>query len=152
PVDFTLRAASTYHSIFIRVRCIEQGVPNTFSGRATALNATIAVLGNATLVDTGPLPPQGNSITATPLLSANVLGGALVTGLLNAETQGAGDQSRSLSSVENFILNVGGQTLTGVIVQTISQCTCTAGGPICEGDVEIGTLRINGDPNRDLGG
>ena len=145
PVDFTLRAASRFHSIFIRVRCIEQQPPNTFSGRATALNATIAGI-NATLVDTGPLPPQGGLIIATPLFSANVLGGALATGLLNAETQGAGDQSRSLSSVENFILNVGGQTLTGVIVQTISQCTCTAGGPICEGDVEIDTLRLNGNP------
>ncbi|MBA3256115.1 MAG: DUF3494 domain-containing protein [Pyrinomonadaceae bacterium] len=143
PVDFTLRAASTFHSIFIRVRCIEQQPPNTFSGRATALNANIAVI-NATLVDTGPLPPQGGLIIAPPLLSASVLGGALATGLLNAETQGAGDQSRSLASVENFILNVGGNTITGVIVQTISQCTCTAGGPICEGDVEIGNLRING--------
>jgi len=144
PVAFTLRAASTYHSIFIRVQCIEQQPPNTFSGRATALNATIAVLGNATLVDTGPLPPQGGLIIAPPLLSASVLGGALTTGLLNAETQGAGDQSRSLSSVENFILNVGGNTITGVLVQTISQCTCTAGGPICEGGVMIANLRING--------
>jgi len=72
PVDFTLRAASTYHSIFIRVRCAEQQAVNTFSGRATAVNATIAGM-NATLVDTGPLPPAGGFITGS-LLSANVLG------------------------------------------------------------------------------
>jgi len=42
-------------------------------------------------------------------------------------------------------LNVGGNTITGVIVATSSQCTCTAEGPICEGGVQIGNLRINGD-------
>ena len=72
------------------------------------------------------------------------MGGALVTGLLSATTQGAGDQSRSQATVENFVLNVGGQTITGVLVATSSQCTCTAGGPICEGGVLIATLRING--------
>ncbi|MEO6654649.1 MAG: choice-of-anchor P family protein, partial [Pyrinomonadaceae bacterium] len=51
PVDFTLRAASTYHAVFIRVRCTS--VLNTFSGRAIAVNATIAGV-NATLADTGP--------------------------------------------------------------------------------------------------
>ncbi|MBA3568907.1 MAG: hypothetical protein H0W28_06085, partial [Pyrinomonadaceae bacterium] len=104
PVDFTLRAASTYHSIFIRVRC--SSALNTFSGRATAVNATIAGI-NATLVDTGPLPAAGGSITRS-LLSANVLGGALTTGLLNATTLGAGDQSRSQAQVENLFLMVGG--------------------------------------------
>ncbi|MDQ3174993.1 MAG: hypothetical protein M3Q91_15025 [Acidobacteriota bacterium] len=141
PVDLTLRAASTYHAIFIRVRCAEQQAPNTFSGRATAFNATIAGI-NATLVDTGPLPAAGGVITGS-LLSGSVLGGALVTGLLSATTQGAGDQSRSQATIENFVLNVGGNTITGVIVATSSQCKCT-GGPICDGGVFIGNLRING--------
>ncbi|MFN2513890.1 MAG: choice-of-anchor P family protein, partial [Pyrinomonadaceae bacterium] len=151
PVDFTLRAASTYHSIFIRVRC--SSALNTFSGRAIAVNATIAGT-NATLVDTGPLPAEGGSITATPLLSANVLGGALTTGLLNATTQGAGDQSRSQATVENLFLTVGGNIITSDIVAESSQCTCTASGPICEGSI-FANLRINdvsigitGQPNQ----
>ncbi|MBA3355904.1 MAG: hypothetical protein H0U18_08190, partial [Pyrinomonadaceae bacterium] len=37
PVDFTLRAASTFHSIFIRVRCAEQQAGNTFSGRLPSM-------------------------------------------------------------------------------------------------------------------
>jgi hypothetical protein len=78
------------------------------------------------------------------LLSANVLGGALTTGLLTAETQGAGDQSRSQAAVENFVLNVGGNTITGTLVSTSSQCTCTTGAPVCEGGVMIALLRING--------
>ncbi len=151
PTDFTLRAASTFHAIFIRVRCgIVTPTPTpggftTFSGRATALNATILGI-NATLVDTGPLPPAGGTIIATPLQSASVLVGALTTGLLNASTQGAGNESRSQARVENLNLNVGGNIITGVIVQTNSQCTCpaTAGGPVCTGGVMIVNLRING--------
>jgi len=139
PVDFTLRVASTYHGIFIRVRC--SSALNTFSGRATAVNATIAGT-NATLVDTGPLPAAGGFITVS-LTSANVLGGALTTSLLTATTQGAGDQSRSQAQVENLFLTVGGNIITSDIVAESSQCTCTAGGPICEGSI-FANLRING--------
>ncbi len=99
---------------------------------------------NATLVDTGPLPAAAGSITATPLLSASVLGGALTTGLLNATTLGAGDQSRSQAIVENLNLTVGGNSITSDLVPASSQCTCTAGGPISEGGVMIANLRING--------
>ncbi len=162
PVDFTLRAASTFHAIFIRVRCgivtptptpTPGGTPTptptpggatTFSGRAVAVNATIAGV-NATLVDTGPLPPAGGSIVAPPLASANVLG-ALSTGLLNANTQGAGDQSRSQAIVYNLNLNVGGNNIASDVVAVSSQCTCPASGPpICEGGL-FGNLRINGVP------
>jgi hypothetical protein len=162
PVDFTLRAASTFHAIFIRVRCgivtptptpTPGGTPTptptpggatTFSGRAVAVNATIAGV-NATLVDTGPLPPAGGSIVAPPLASANVLG-ALSTGLLNANTQGAGDQSRSQAIVYNLNLNVGGNNIASDVAAVSSQCTCPASGPpICEGGL-FGNLRINGVP------
>ncbi|MEJ7699210.1 MAG: choice-of-anchor P family protein [Pyrinomonadaceae bacterium] len=89
--------------------------------------------------------PAGGSIVAPSLLSASVLNGALTTGLLEANTQGAGDQSRSQATVENFILNVGGNTFTGVLVADASQCTCTGGGfHRCEGGVMIAILRING--------
>ncbi|MGI8898089.1 MAG: choice-of-anchor P family protein, partial [Pyrinomonadaceae bacterium] len=139
PVDFTLRAASLYHSIFIRVRCTT--ALNTFSGRAIAVNATIAGI-NATLVDTGPLPASGGFITRS-LVSANVLGGALTTGLLTATTQGAGDQSRSQATTETLTLLVGGNIITSDIVAESSQCTCTVSGPICEGSI-LANLRING--------
>ncbi len=142
PFDITLRAASTFHSIFINIRCIT--ALHTFSGEATAVNATIAG-GNARLVETGLLPDTGGLIIAPPLASANVLGGALRTGLLNANTQGAGEQSRSQGIVEDLTLMVDGNTITSNIVSESSQCTCTTGGPICEGSF-FGNLSINGVP------
>ncbi len=159
-VDFTLRAASQFHAIFIRVRCgtvtptptpTPMGTPTptptpggatTFSGRATSVNATIAGV-NATLNDTGPLPPTGGFIRRE-LVSGNLFGGALTTGALDAITQGAFDQSRSQAIVENLNLNVGGNIITSVIVAESSQCTCfQSGPPICEGGL-FGNLRING--------
>ncbi|MDQ3749725.1 MAG: hypothetical protein M3367_12075, partial [Acidobacteriota bacterium] len=118
-----------------------QAQTNTFSGRATSVNATIAGV-NATLNDTGPLPPTGGFIRRE-LVSGNLFGGALTTGALDAITQGAFDQSRSQAIVENLNLTVGGNTITSDIVAESSQCTCTAGGPICEGGL-FGNLRING--------
>ncbi|MDQ3749276.1 MAG: hypothetical protein M3367_09750, partial [Acidobacteriota bacterium] len=104
PVDFTLRAASTFHAIFVRVRCGGTTL-NTFSGRATSVNATIAGV-NAILNDTGALPAAGGFITQS-LASGNLFGGALTTGELEATTQGAGDQSRSQAVVSNLNLTVG---------------------------------------------
>jgi hypothetical protein len=144
PVDFTLRAASTFHAIFIRVRCGGQQAVNTFSGEATAVNAT-GRGENVRLVETGPLPDPGGLIIAPPLASANVLGGALTTGPLNANTQGAGEQSRSQGITEGLNLMVNGNTITSSIVSESSQCTCTTGGPICEGGF-FGNLSINGVP------
>ncbi len=140
PVDFTLRAASTFHAIFIRVRCGSSA--NTFSGRATSVNATIGGM-NAILADTGPLPSTGGYIERS-LASANVLGGALTTGLLNATTQAAGDQSRSQAQVANLNLTTGGNSITGDLVPASSQCTCTTGGPVCVGGIYIANLRVNG--------
>ena len=139
-IDFTIRAASTYHAIFVRVRCGSTTL-NTFSGRATSVNATIAGV-NAILNDTGALPVAGGFITRS-LLSGNLFGGALTTGELEATTQGAGDQSRSQAVVANLNLNVGGNTFTSDILSEGSQCTCTANGPVCEGGL-FGNLRING--------
>ncbi len=170
PTDFTLRAASTFHAVFIRVRCgtvtptptptpggtpmptPTPGGPNTFSGQATSVNATINGT-NAILNDTGALPATGGFITRF-LASGNLFGGALTTGELEVTTQGAGDQSRSQAIVENLYLNVGGNTFTSGILSESSLCTCTANGPVCEGGL-FGNLLINdvavtitGQPNQ----
>jgi len=144
PVDFTLRAASTFHAIFVRVRCGGGTTLNTFSGRATSVNATINGI-NATLNDTGPLPATGGFITRS-LVSGNVLGGALSTGLLDATTQAAFDQSRSQAIVANLNLTVGGNVITAALIPASSQCTCFEDGrpPSCDGGVMIDNLRING--------
>jgi hypothetical protein len=153
PVDFTLRAASTFHAANIRVRCgittptptpnTTPGGATTFSGRATSVNATLAGV-NATLNDTGSLPVAGGFITRL-LTSGNLFGGALTTGLLNATTQGAGDQSRSQAIVANLNWTTGGSTITSDLVPASSQCTCVESGPpVCDGGVMIANLRING--------
>jgi len=161
PVDFTLRAASTFHAANIRARCgtvtptptpTPMGTPpppppsgaTTFSGRATSVNANIAGV-TATLNDTGDLPATGGFIQRS-LVSGNVLGGALTTGLLEAITQGAGDQSRSQAQVANLNLTVGGNVITADLVPVSTQCTCfvSFGAPSCDGGVMIDNLRING--------
>jgi len=173
PVDFTLRATSQFHAIFIRVRCgmvsptptpvasptptpgasptptpaasptPTPGGPTTFSGRAISVNATFDGV-NTILNDTGNLPPMGGFISRS-LASGNLFGGALTTGLLNAITQGAFDQSRSQAIVENLNLMAGGNLITADLVPASSQCTCFASGPpVCEGGVMIAVLRING--------
>ncbi|MDQ3748273.1 MAG: hypothetical protein M3367_04530 [Acidobacteriota bacterium] len=138
-VDFTLRAASSFHAINIRVRC-GGTTQNTFRGRATSVNATINGV-NGVLADTGALPAAGGFITQS-LASGNLFGGALTTGELEATTQGAGDQSRSQAVVANLYLNVGGNTFTSVILSESSQCSCTANGPSCVGGL-FGNLLIN---------
>jgi uncharacterized Zn-binding protein involved in type VI secretion len=74
-----------------------------------------------------------------------MLGGALRTGPLNANTQGAGEQSRAQGIVEDLNMMVDGNTITSNIVSESSQCTCTTGGPICESSF-FGNLSINGVP------
>ncbi len=150
-VDFTLRAASTNHAIFVRVRC-GGTTQNTFSGRATAVNATINGV-NGVLADTGALPAAGGFIRRE-LVSGNLFGGALTTGTLDAITQGAFDQSRSQAIVENLNLNVGGNIITSVILSQSSTCTCAASGPSCVGGlfgnlvINGGTVAITGQPNQ----
>ncbi|MBA4123392.1 MAG: VCBS repeat-containing protein [Acidobacteria bacterium] len=117
--------------------------PTIFSGRATSVNATINGT-NAILNDTGDLPANGGIITRS-LMSGNVLNGALTTGLLEAVTQGAFDQSRSQAQIENLNLTVGGNVFTSDLVPASSQCTCfESGPPTCDGGVLIANLRING--------
>jgi len=78
-------------------------------------------------------------------VSGNVLGGALSTGLLDATTQAAFDQSRSQAIVANLNLTVGGNTITAALIPASSQCTCfDSGPPSCDGGVMIDNLRING--------
>ncbi|MDQ3748896.1 MAG: carboxypeptidase-like regulatory domain-containing protein [Acidobacteriota bacterium] len=141
--EFLSKLLNITAMLFLSVIAITQAQAqtNTFSGRATAVNATIGGI-NATLSDTGPLPPTGGFIRRE-LMSGNLFGGALTTGALDAITQGAFDQSRSQAIVENLNLTVGGNTFTSVIVAESSQCTCTANGPFCEAGL-FGNLLING--------
>ncbi len=120
-----------------------QAQTNIFSGRAISINATINGT-NAILNDTGNLPATGGFI-ARSLESGNLFGGALTTGRLDAITQGTLDQSRSQAIVENLNLNVGGNLITSDLVAASSQCTCfESGPPVCDGNVLIAVLRING--------
>ena len=120
-----------------------QAQTNTFSGRATSINATINGT-NAILNDTGDLPANGGFITRS-LVSGNVLNGVLTTGSLDVTTQAAGDQSRSQAIVQGLNLTVGGNVFTSDLVPASSQCTCfESGPPTCDGGVLIANLRING--------
>jgi len=120
-----------------------QAQNNTFGGRATSINATIGGV-NAILNDTGDLPATGGFITRS-LESGNLFGGALITGSLDAITQGTFIQSRSQAIVQGLNFTVGGNTITSDLVPVSSQCTCQeTGPPACDGGVMIDNLRING--------
>src|SRR5437868_621135 len=75
----------------------------TYSGRATALNASILGIA-ATAGDTGPLPSTGGSQTAS-LASLNVLG-LLSADVLKGAASASGSQSTSQASVADLSLGL----------------------------------------------
>ncbi len=164
-VDFTLRAASTFHAANIRVRCgtptptptatptpTPTGTPTptpipgitSFSGRATSITID-SLVAAVTLNDTGNLPSNGGFINRT-LLTGSLLGGTLTTSNLDATTQAAFDQSRSQAIVQNLTFLINGEVITASLIPVSTQCTCPAANtpPDCAGGVMIDNLRLNG--------
>ncbi len=140
----------------------------TFSGRAVGTQSTttsqvgattpveIAVAANAAarLADTGELPPQGGSRTASVVNASVALGtapvtGTLNTGLITASTSGSNGTSQSQARVEGLNLLVGGTLgtfrITANAITTNTNCVC--GGPAgatatCTGNTDIANLLV----------
>jgi Ca2+-binding RTX toxin-like protein len=117
----------------------------TFSGQSMAVQATVLGFVPVTLVDTGPLPPEGGSLSNS-LSNANALGGTLTTGTLQATTSGQGDQSDSEASVENLGLNLLGLVkVQASLVQADASAACTANGnAVIIGSSQLVGLVVNG--------
>jgi len=119
------------------------GSSTTFSGRATALRAT--VLGNSiVLSDAGPLPSSGGADEAS-LLTASVPG-VLTARVLHAATIGQGDRSRSEASTADLDLTVGGQRVTASFLMARAEAVCSNGQATTRGSSEVLNLTINGQP------
>jgi hypothetical protein len=115
---------------------------NTFSGRATVVQAT--VLGNTiVLADTGPLPSSGGAEEAS-LLTANVPG-LLDAEVLHASTVGQGNASRAEASAAQLSLTVGGQSISADFLMSRAEARCTSGSASTSGSSELVGLVVNGE-------
>ena len=121
------------------------GSATTFSGQGTAVQATVLGFVPLTLVDTGPLSPEGGSLSNS-LLKANALGGTLTTGTLQATASGQGDQSDSEAIVENLSLNLLGLvSVQASLIQADASAACTASGnAVVAGSSQLVGLVANG--------
>ena len=112
-----------------------------YSGRATEVQATVLGL-PLTLVDAGPLEPTGGAKDAS-LLNATVPG-LLTAEVLDAETVGQGNASRSEASVAELTLTVGGNTISADFLQARATAMCTDNGATASGSSDIAALSVNG--------
>jgi len=140
----------------VREAHAQGGSGASFSGQGTAVQATVLGFLPLTLVDTGPLPPQGGSLSDS-LLSANALGGTLTTDTLEVMASGQGDQSDAEASVENLNLSLLGLvSVQAGLVQANASAACTAnddavavGSSLVVGLVVNGqTINVTGNTNQ----
>lgn len=122
---------------------------NTFSGRATVIDATVAGQ-TIVLADTGPLPSGGGALEAS-LLEANVPG-TLDAQVLHASTVAQGNTSRAEASVADLALSVGGNTITATFVRASAQATCNGSKASVSGGSKLVGLTIDGSPTTVSGG
>jgi len=116
--------------------------PQTFSGEATVLRAT--VLGNTVppISDTGPLPSSGGSLQAS-LLTVNVPGLATAE-VAHATTIGQGNHSDSEASVANLNLTVANNTISADLLMASAEAKCSNGAASVTGSADIVGLVVNG--------
>jgi len=127
----------------------------TYSGRATVVQATLLGLQPITLIDAGPLPPEGGADEKS-LVDATVPG-LLTVEVLHASTVAEGNHSRSEASVARLSLTTGGNTISAGFLMARAEARCTTGGATTSGSSEIADLTINnqsvvisGQPNQTI--
>ncbi|HEX4628823.1 MAG TPA: choice-of-anchor P family protein [Gemmatimonadales bacterium] len=113
----------------------------SYSGRATVLQATVLGI-STTLVDAGPLPPEGGAQDAS-LVNASVPG-LLTAEVLHAATIGQGNASRSEASVAEVALTVAGNTISAGFLEARATAMCTDNGATASGSSDIAALSVNG--------
>jgi hypothetical protein len=134
---------------------VAQSNGTTFSGRATAVQGTIAGI-NLSLADTGPLDPAGgareNSLLCYPdgpdcqVGLTDITNGALSATVLHASTVGRGEHSRSEASVAELAVTVAGIPIQAELIRAVADATCQAGLATISGASELVSLLINGVP------
>jgi len=127
----------------------------TYSGRATVVQAALPLLAPITIVDAGPLPPEGGADEQS-LVDATVPG-LLSVEVLHASTVGEGNHSRSEASVAQIALSAGGNTISAGFLMARAEARCSGGEATTSGSSEIADLTINnqsvvisGQPNQTI--
>ncbi len=121
--------------------------PNTFSGRAFVVQVKLLGGINITLVDTGPLPSTGGSLSKS-LADLDLLG--ITAKLLSATTSGGG--KLATSSAELADLNISLPLLGGLldasalVVQADSKAECVNRKPKVSGSSVVADLVVLGKP------
>jgi hypothetical protein len=120
--------------------------PSTYSGRATAVDATVKVLFasiTTRLGDTGPLPPDGGALQASAVTLT--VPGVMSAGVAAGLTTGDNRDASSESSVANAALAVGGVGITAALLSSHTDANCLGGPPSLSGSSNISDLEINGE-------
>jgi hypothetical protein len=116
--------------------------PDPFSGRAGIFRATINGTEHS-LVDTGPLPPEGGALEQSAL-DANIAG--IVTAqILHASVIAEGTKVESEASVADFDLTVEGHNISLGFFISRASAECQGGTPLVDGGVEIVELVVDGN-------
>src|SRR5438270_11448338 len=126
-------------TLILAVMAPSQVLANSFSGRATVVDATVVGLPPVVIGDTGPLPSEGGSQDGS-LLDTSVPGWLSVN-VVHATTVAMGDASRSEASVANLNLTVAGNNIGASFLMSRAEAHCS---PAVFGNSEIVELTING--------
>jgi hypothetical protein len=138
---------------------IQAQAQQTFSGRAVGIDAETrvttslgtSVTAEATIADTGPLPPEGGTrssgaLAGTVNITTLGLTTTFTTGVIQTMTSGGTvngvPTSQSQATVNDLNLAIAGNTITADTLTANSQCTCGANGPTCSGDTVVEDLVI----------
>ncbi|HZY95015.1 MAG TPA: choice-of-anchor P family protein [Candidatus Bathyarchaeia archaeon] len=114
------------------------GTATQYSGRAIGVLVTAPVVGTVTIADTGPLPPGGGFISATPV---NIQTSNVNAQVLLSITMGSGGQAESQAAVAEVVLLPGSPNqITAEAL--FSQSTATCAG--VSGFSDIASLTVAG--------
>jgi len=121
----------------------------TYSGRAFGVSATTPLTGTMTFADTGPLPPSGGFLSATPITVTTSVANAQV---LLSVTMGFDQQAESQAAVSDVVLLPGSPNqITATILFSQSRATCTGVSGFSNiASVTVGgrTIAVSGTPNQ----
>ena len=130
----------------------------TYSGRATAVDATVKVLFasiTTRLGDTGPLPSDGGTLQASAVTLT--VPGVMSADAAEGTTTGGNRDASSASSVANAAVAVGGVGITAALLSSQTDANCLGGLPGLSGGANITDLELNGeaisisgDPNQTI--
>jgi hypothetical protein len=114
----------------------------TYTGEAVVASVDVLGVINTSIIDTGPLPGHGGSLSAQ--LANLDLPGLLDLQLLSASTNGENNQTNSQASVVNVTLNVAGVYIQASVLTSNATAFCSSNSATVSGTSTIAALTVNG--------